>query len=49
MNIENLFRKAKNGKLPPDFDQWHLADKDGRTVAQAAYIICYMDSMEKNV
>jgi hypothetical protein len=35
-NINELIKKAIEGTLPSDFDQWHLLDNTGRTVAHQA-------------
>lgn len=32
-DLREIFEAARKGKLPPDFDRWDLADKDGWTVA----------------
>jgi hypothetical protein len=35
-DIYELFEQAREGTLPNGFDQWDLADNDGRTVAHHA-------------
>lgn len=36
--ILELFSKAENGTLPPDFQDWDICDEDGWTIAhQAAF------------
>ena len=35
-DIMRLYRQARAGTLPADFDQWALADADGWTVAHEA-------------
>jgi hypothetical protein len=34
--IERLFEDAKTGKLSPEFSDWSLADKKGKTIAHEA-------------
>ena len=34
--MPDYFEMAAKGELPPDFDQWRLADENGRTVAHVA-------------
>ena len=36
MNLRELFNQARDGTLPPDFDQWDLADEQGWSVAHEA-------------
>ena len=36
--LDTLIKQARDGTLPPDFDQWGIAKADGWTVAhEAAY------------
>jgi hypothetical protein len=34
--ILELFNKAGNGTLPPDFQDWGICDEDGWTIAHQA-------------
>ena len=36
MNLRELFNQARDGTLPPDFDQWDIANNHGWTVAHEA-------------
>ncbi|WP_419635178.1 hypothetical protein [Thiolapillus sp.] len=37
-DLIKLFKQARDGTLPPDFDQWALANEFGRSVAHVAAI-----------
>ena len=34
--LDKLFEQAQEGTLPPDFDEWGIANDYGRTVAHVA-------------
>ena len=36
MNLRELFKQARDGTLPTDFDRWDLADEQGWSVAHEA-------------
>lgn len=40
--LNELFEQAAEGKLPPDFDQWAIADEVGRSVAHVAAIFGHL-------